>query len=98
MFACPNHPSESELRRCSRCGRSFCRNCLVLLRGAYFCADCKTEQVRDVQSGTDASSIEYASVGRRFGALFIDGMLQGVASYALIIPLFLMIPGLLDER
>jgi len=91
MFACPNHPSELETRRCSRCARSYCKNCLVLLRGSYFCADCKSEQVRDVQSGTDASMPEYASVGRRFGALFVDGLVQTAASYAVIIPMFLLL-------
>jgi uncharacterized RDD family membrane protein YckC len=59
----------------------------VLLRGSYYCADCKTEQVRDVQSGTDATVLDYGSVGRRFGAIFIDGLVQTVASYALVIPL-----------
>lgn len=91
MFACPNHPAEFETRRCSRCGRAYCKNCLVLLRGAYFCADCKSEQVRDVQSGTDASAPEFASVGRRFSALFVDGLVQGAASYAVIIPMFLLL-------
>jgi uncharacterized RDD family membrane protein YckC len=94
MFACPNHPTDFQTRRCSRCGRAFCKNCLVLLRGSYFCADCKTEQVRDVQSGTDASVPEYASVGRRFGALFVDGLLQGVVSWAILIPLMLALPSL----
>lgn len=94
MLACPNHPSEFEVRRCSRCGRSYCKNCLVLLQGSYYCADCKAERVRDVQSGTAGIGLEYASVGSRFLAIFIDMMVQACASWILLLPLIFLFGGL----
>jgi uncharacterized membrane protein len=42
----------TALVSCQRCGRRFCSDCVVALRGAFFCLDCKGEQLRDIQSGT----------------------------------------------
>jgi uncharacterized RDD family membrane protein YckC len=75
-MACVNHPAATVgLVRCRRCGQTFCRSCVVALRGQYFCARCKAEQVRDIQSGTEAGVLELASIGRRFGALWVDSVL-----------------------
>ena len=93
MLACPNHPNEYEVRRCSRCARSYCKNCLVLLRGSYYCADCKTEQVRDVQSGTAGVRLEYASIGSRFLAMLIDNLIMGCGMAVVIVPLFVLLFG-----
>ena len=78
---CKNHPEEVVgLVKCSRCGGDFCRNCVVELKGSFYCADCKSEQVRDVQSGVDGTELELASIGARFGALFIDYLLINLLS------------------
>jgi len=70
---CRNHIEISEgVRRCSRCGSPFCRNCLVQMQNGLFCATCKTEQVLDVRSGVSSSEAEYASMGRRLGGYLID--------------------------
>ncbi len=83
-MACVNHPAVNVgLVRCRRCGQAFCRSCVVALRGQYYCARCKQEQVRDIQSGTEAGVLELASIGRRFGALWVDSIVLIV----LIIPL-----------
>ena len=74
--ACTNHPSVTQgIVRCTRCGRPYCPNCVVRLRGFAYCGQCKGEQVRDIQSGTVAGEIELATIGRRFGALWIDSLL-----------------------
>ena len=74
-MACVNHPAVSlGLIRCNRCEQSFCRNCVVGLRGQYYCARCKADQVRDIQSGTEAGVLELATIGRRFGAQWVDGL------------------------
>jgi len=87
-MACVNHPAVNVgLVRCRRCGQAFCRSCVVALRGQYYCARCKAEQVRDIQSGTEAGVLELASVGRRFGALWVDGVL----SLVLLIPFFVVV-------
>ncbi len=75
-MACVNHPAVNvRLVRCRRCGQSFCRNCVVALRAQYYCARCKQDQVRDIQSGTEAGVLELATIGRRFGAQWVDGLL-----------------------
>jgi uncharacterized RDD family membrane protein YckC len=58
---------------CARCGKPFCRNCLVQIGAERYCASCKEEQVRDLKSGT--SGPQLASLGQRFTAAFVDGLL-----------------------
>ena len=49
---CTNHPETIEgIKLCSQCQKPFCQNCLVELQGAPFCAECKQDVVKDVQSG-----------------------------------------------
>jgi uncharacterized RDD family membrane protein YckC len=72
---CRNHIDVSEgVRRCSRCGSPFCRNCLVQMQNGLFCATCKTEQVLDVRSGVSYSTLEYATIGKRFVGVFLDNL------------------------
>jgi uncharacterized RDD family membrane protein YckC len=79
LVACRNHPEVVEgLRYCSRCGQTFCPDCLVTIRGNTFCASCKAEQMRDLASGVDQNALELAGIGRRFGALFIDSLILSV--------------------
>jgi uncharacterized RDD family membrane protein YckC len=78
MVSCTNHPEIKQgILRCTRCGRPFCPSCVIRLRGFVYCASCKGEQVRDIQSGSVTGELELATVGRRFGAQFIDGLLFG---------------------
>jgi uncharacterized RDD family membrane protein YckC len=73
---CKNHPDVIEnLVKCSRCGEDFCRDCVVELQGNFYCAACKTEQVRDIESGVDETKLDLASILRRFGALLVDGLI-----------------------
>lgn len=76
MVSCTNHPDVSQgILRCTRCGRPFCPSCVIRLRGFVYCAGCKGEQVRDIQSGSVTGQLELAGTGRRFGALWIDAIL-----------------------
>lgn len=91
---CPNHPAvENGLDRCERCGGGFCPDCFVVLRDAPYCAPCKVELVRDLQSGLEPGALPIGTIGRRFGGLWLDGVLTGVASYALLIPLMILMVG-----
>lgn len=91
---CPSHPAvEKGLDRCERCGGVFCPDCFVVLRDAPYCAPCKVEVVRDLQSGLEPGALPMGAIGRRFGALWLDGFLTGVASYALLIPLMILMVG-----
>jgi uncharacterized RDD family membrane protein YckC len=89
---CPNHPAvEAGLERCTRCRGVFCTDCFVVLRDAPYCAACKVELVRDLRSGVEPDVLPLGSIGGRFGALWLDGFLTGMASYALIIPLMFLL-------
>src|SRR5688572_1220483 len=82
---CRNHIDVAEgVRRCARCGTPFCPDCLVELSGRPYCATCKSEQLLDVRSGVDRSQIQYATILRRFGAVFLDGLLVAIPMYALM--------------
>ena len=76
---CRNHVDVSEgVRRCNRCGSSFCRDCLVDIAGKPYCATCKTEELLDVRSGVERGTLDLAGIGRRFGAAFLDGLLMWI--------------------
>jgi uncharacterized RDD family membrane protein YckC len=80
---CRNHVDVSEgVRRCSRCGSTFCNNCLVDIGGRSYCAACKTEQLLDARSGVDRSNLTYTTVLKRFGAMLLDGVILAVPNYA----------------
>jgi len=79
VLACRNHPDVIEgLRYCSRCGQTYCPDCLVTIRGNTFCAACKTEALLDLTSGVDQSTLDLAGVGRRFVALLVDVLILGI--------------------
>lgn len=73
---CKNHPSvEEPLWRCSRCLDIFCRDCIVEIGGRVYCATCKTEAMRDLQSGVSLHALDMASIGRRFLAFWLDSLI-----------------------
>jgi len=81
---CRNHVDVSEgVRRCSRCGGSYCPDCLVTIQDRPFCATCKTEQLMDVRSGVDRTRLVYGGFWQRFGAYIIDYIIQIIPIYAI---------------
>jgi uncharacterized RDD family membrane protein YckC len=95
-MACTNHPAVNEgIVRCVRCHKQFCADCVAILRGFPYCAGCKGEEVRDIQSGTAPGSLELASIWRRLGAVFIDNFITqfGVCLIAFPIALALGLLG-----
>jgi uncharacterized RDD family membrane protein YckC len=87
-MTCVNHPSVMVgVVRCRRCERTFCRNCVVPLRGQYYCAQCKGQQVRDIQSGTESGVLELASIGRRFAAMWVDSFVVMLVVFPLMFAL-----------
>ena len=80
VMICRNHVDVSEgVRRCSRCGSTFCRDCLVEIGGKPYCATCKTEQLLDVRSGV-SGPLDLATIGRRFLAVLVDGVILYVVN------------------
>jgi len=84
---CPNHPEVLDgCQPCARCGRFFCADCRVELRGRPVCAECKVEDLRDLVAGL--RGLDLASIPRRFAAVFIDGMIFAVPSMILFVLAF----------
>ena len=83
---CRNHVDVSEgVRRCTRCGGTYCPDCLVEIQGRPFCAVCKTEQLLDVRSGVDRmQGLSYSGFWQRFGAYIIDYIIQLIPSYVIL--------------
>jgi uncharacterized RDD family membrane protein YckC len=81
---CRNHVDVSEgVRRCARCGSTFCRDCLVEISGRPYCATCKTEQLLDVRSGVPSGVLDLASIGRRFWAYLLDALILYIVNTAI---------------
>lgn len=82
---CVNHPAvEENLVKCSRCAKPFCHDCVIELKSNFYCIDCKSEQVRDIQSGADTTALEMAGIGTRFAAVFIDGLILAIPTVAIL--------------
>lgn len=84
-MTCTHHPDvQDQLAPCVRCARAICPSCQVLVGGLLYCGRCKEQLVRDLRSGRAATGLAIASPGRRFVAIFIDGILLAIPLYALI--------------
>jgi uncharacterized RDD family membrane protein YckC len=83
---CRNHVEVTEgIRRCARCQTPYCRNCLVEIQGRPYCATCKSEQLLDVRSGVSTGGmLDYAGFWKRFGAVFLDGLVVNVPLYIIL--------------
>jgi uncharacterized RDD family membrane protein YckC len=95
---CKNHPLvEDRLTRCSRCAETFCPDCIVEIGGLPYCLECKTESMRDLRSGVPLQQLDMASIGRRFAAIWVDGLIVTVP--LIILAFFLLLPlGLIEEQ
>jgi uncharacterized RDD family membrane protein YckC len=69
--ACPNHAERTfQLQRCSRCGGSFCPDCLVSYRGGLYDANCKEAVLRDQTART--GELIAGALWRRTAAIVVD--------------------------
>jgi uncharacterized RDD family membrane protein YckC len=81
---CVNHLSvETGLVLCSRCVQTFCSDCVVEIDGALLCGRCKQEQLGDLRSGIDTTRLQLSSIGKRFAAVFIDGLVLAIPTYGI---------------
>jgi uncharacterized RDD family membrane protein YckC len=61
---------------CAQCRRTFGQSDLVPIAGNWVCGDCKAAFLSRLVAGgpVTASALQYAGVGVRFGARFVDGL------------------------
>jgi uncharacterized RDD family membrane protein YckC len=79
FMPCTNHPWVAEpLVWCTRCGKPFCHDCVVEIGGQTYCAPCKQEALGDLRAGLPTTGGEMASIGSRFVAMFLDGLVVGI--------------------
>ena len=75
-LVCRNHPEVSlALGTCSRCGGTFCADCLIQLNHVPVCAACRQDVLLDARSGTSSSelpAIVLAGLWQRLLAAYLD--------------------------
>jgi uncharacterized RDD family membrane protein YckC len=60
---------------CAGCQATFPSNMLVTLKGRQYCATCKDNTLDDLKAGVSTDGVEMATLGSRFAAQFIDGII-----------------------
>ena len=73
---------------CSECGGSFPSGDTVKYGESTICASCKSAFFQKIKEGRRTSSdMIFGGVLGRFGAKFLDNLITGLTSYAVILPL-----------
>lgn len=83
---------------CSQCGSTFDQSDLLQIGGNWICGACKPAYLSRVMAGGPgvASAMQYAGVGIRFAARFLDGLVFFVPFFVLalvFVPSFLATAG-----
>ena len=70
---------------CCECGQAFQRDEMIRYGETWVCANCKPIFVQKLKEGAElpGQALAYAGFWIRFGAKFIDGVIQAVAGMAL---------------
>jgi len=76
-------------RGCAECGKSFPEDEMLQYEHAWVCAACKPIFFQRIKEGVSLpGKLHYASVGRRWVAVFIDGILMYIVIF---IPIILIV-------
>ena len=80
---------------CVECARTFAADDVMLFGESAVCADCKPVFLQRLrEGGVVAQTLHYASFGKRFLAIFLDGILLYLASTAVQFVLGVTRPGI----
>ncbi|MHC4607323.1 MAG: RDD family protein [Planctomycetota bacterium] len=83
-MGCPNHPEKEEgLKACVRCGIHFCPDCTAVIAGYAYCAPCKKEGLRDIETAGRPEQYALAGIVSRFAAQLIDAVIIGFIVFLL---------------
>lgn len=64
------------IHACAECGKSFAEDEMLQYENSWVCATCKPVFFQRIKEGvTLRGNYEYANVGKRFAAVFIDGII-----------------------
>ena len=75
---------------CSQCGRAFSPDEMITYEGQTVCAECKPLFFQRVKEGAAvAGHREYAGFWIRFGAKFVDGIIQNIIGQIITVALVL---------
>lgn len=78
-MACLNHLDAQETTPCSRCGQSFCANCLVEIKSEQLCAGCKDIVVDRLRAGAGGEEgLKKAPMIKRFAAVIVDSLIFSI--------------------
>jgi hypothetical protein len=81
---CQNHPDAGAAGTCSGCAEPFCSRCLVAVRGATYCAACKSMAVTGVTTQSVAICQEAkTALGLAFLGVFAGWCFFGLVGIAL---------------
>ena len=87
----PPPVSEGPQGQCTMCKRVFTTGEMVQMQGRWVCGECKPNYVQMLKIGLSRpGDHRFAGFWIRFGAKFIDGMITGIVSSVLLIPLWLV--------
>jgi uncharacterized RDD family membrane protein YckC len=69
---------------CGECGGIFDKNDMIPHGDVYICAKCKPVFMQKLAEGVklNTGGLDYASIGTRFGAAVLDGILLWIVSFA----------------
>jgi uncharacterized RDD family membrane protein YckC len=80
----------AETQLCAECGRRFPETELLRYENSWVCAACKPIFFQRIKEGAiPQGTLVLASIGNRFLAVFIDGLLIMVVSGILLIPFYM---------
>jgi uncharacterized RDD family membrane protein YckC len=70
---------------CAECGKLFPKDEMIQHGAAYICAGCKPVFMQKLSEGAQIKTDElnYAGIGTRFAAVFLDGLIVGVFNFGL---------------
>lgn len=82
--------SPSQTITCANCGQLFPTSAAVMIGSSWVCSTCKPvymQRMREGGYGMSASGMRYGGFWMRFAAVFIDGIIVGLAQMLITVPL-----------
>jgi uncharacterized RDD family membrane protein YckC len=90
--------ASADSQPCVECGRRFPETEMLRYENSWVCAACKPIFFQRIKEGAaPRGAFVLASIGNRFVAVFVDGILIWVVSMILLIPFYMSIFGQLSE-